>query len=293
LDNFQSRYFKTKNRMTIHLKNYKLIFYVLFIIILFSSLTTKSQDSISNSKQVPISKFFYKFDKNIIGSYKYNYGLNYLVAVAGTFSLVGSDVDWNWYRFSIQNNRNVYNIGYPSVYTGWVVPFAAPIGLFVIGRVEKNNDLQITGLALGQAALDGWLISTTMKVFTGRVPPTKLNDGDDIRGDFRFGFLKGGANNGWPSSHTTAAFAMATTLAELYPDNTTIKICSFTYASAIALGVSTNIHWFSDAFAGALIGYAIGKTVGINYRNLMKNAKKNQTYNIYFTPTGAILNYWF
>ncbi len=123
--------------------------------------------------------------------------------------------------------------------------------------------------------------------------PTKLSDGDDIRGDFRFGFLKGGANNGWPSSHTTAAFAMATTLAELYPDNMTVKICAFTYASLIGIGVSTNIHWASDAFAGALIGYAIGKTVGASFRNLMNNSGQKQSYSFYITPTGAVFDYRF
>jgi membrane-associated phospholipid phosphatase len=271
----------------------KHIHYGLFVFFLLFSSISYSQDSVSNSKQVPVTKFFYKFEKNIVGSYKYNYGLNYLVAVAGTFSLVGSNIDWNWYRFSIQNNRMIYNIGYPSVYAGWIVPFAVPFGLYIYGRAEKNADIQITGLALGQAAIDGWLISTTMKVFTGRVPPTKLNDADDIRGDFRFGFLKGGANNGWPSSHTTVAFAAATTLAELYPDNTTLKVCSFTYASLIGIGVSTNIHWFSDAFAGALIGYAIGKTVGYNYRQLMNNTDKPKAYSFNIIPGGAVFNYKF
>jgi hypothetical protein len=86
---------------------------------------------------------------------------------------------------------------------------------------------------------------------------------------------------------------MATTLAELYPDNMTVKVCSYAYASFIGLGVSTNIHWFSDVFAGALIGYAIGKTVGSNFRNLMNNSYKPQAYNLYVTPTGAVFNYWF
>jgi membrane-associated phospholipid phosphatase len=257
------------------------------------SIIVHAQDIIPSYKNIPVTKYFYKFGNNIVGSFKYNYGLNYLVASGGTLVLMGTNVDWNWYQFSIKNNKRVYNIGYPAVYAGWIVPFAAPLSTYLYGSIEKDNKLQVAGLALGQAALDGWLISTTMKVFTGRVPPTKLNDGDDIRGDFRFGFMQGGANNGWPSSHTTVAFAMATTLAELYPDNLTVKICAFTYASFIGIGVSTNIHWFSDAFAGALIGYAIGKSVGLSYRNLMNNADKLQAYNFYITPTGAIFNYKF
>lgn len=280
--------------MTLYKRKSKECLYIcLFAIITLFPKLAYSQDSINTYRQVPATKFFYKIDKNIVGSFTYNYGLNYLAAGIGTLGLVGTTIDWNWYRLSIQNNKSVYNIGYPAVYTGWIVPFAFPLSMYIYGSAEKNNDLQIVGLAVGQAALDGWLISTTMKIFTGRVPPTKLKDADDFRGDFRFGFLQGGANNGWPSSHTTAAFAMATTLAELYPDNITVKICAFTYASFIGIGVSTNIHWFSDAFAGALIGYAIGKSVGISYRNLMHNTGKTQAYNIYITPTGAVFNYTF
>jgi hypothetical protein len=55
---------------------------------------------------------------------------------------------------------------------------------------------------------------------------------------------------------------------------TAILICSFTYAFLIGLGVSTNIHWFSDAVASAFIGYAIGKTVGTGFRNLIAVSQK-------------------
>ena len=271
----------------------KFRYIIWFIFIIFFPLFAYSQDSINISNHVPVNKIFYKFGKNIIGSYKYNFGLNYFAACAGTFALIGSDFDWHWYKFSIRNDNRVYNIGYPAVYTGWIVPFTVPLSLYAFGCAEKNTNLQITGLALGQAALDGWIISTTMKIFTGRVPPIKLRDHDDILGDFRFGFLKGGANDGWPSSHTTTAFAMAAALTELYPDNMTVKICSFTYATAIGLGVSTNIHWFSDTFAGALIGYAIGKTVGMSYRNLMNNYVQNKLYSFYVTPSGVVFNYRF
>ena len=281
------------NKLSLTIYSYKWVknkcrYVCLFTCISLCSLVTYSQDTINTKEHISVSRFFYKFDKNIVGSFTYNYGLNYLAAVGGSLGLVGTNIDRNWYRFSLQNNKRVYKMGYPAVYAGWIVPFAVPLSAYIYGRVEKDDNWQITGLALGQAALDGWLISTTLKIFTGRVPPTKLKDADDIGGDFRFGFLKGGANNGWPSSHTTTAFAMVTTLAELYPDNMTVKVCSFTYASLIGIGVSTNIHWFSDAFAGALIGYAIGKTVGISYHNLKNNTVKPLSYTFYITPSGVV-----
>lgn len=62
---------------------------------------------------------------------------------------------------------------------------------------------------------------------------------------------------------------MAVMLIKLYPENATIRVDGLAYASLIGLGVSTNIHWLSDAFAGALIGYAIGETVGRTFKTLM------------------------
>ena len=160
---------------------------------------------------------------------------------------------------------------------------------YIYGRADKNSDIQIIGLALGQAALLGLAISSGLKVVTGWKPPSKLVLTDDLHGDFRFGFLKGGVNSGWPISHTCVAFSMATAIIELYPNNTAIKICSFTYASLIGLDVSTNVHWASDAVAGDLIGWAIGRTVGINFRNLMNGSQKSQVYNFDITQIGVSL----
>jgi membrane-associated phospholipid phosphatase len=264
----------------------------LAIFIIYLSIDVYGQDSLITYKCVPITKVFYKLGNNVVGSFKYHYGLNYIIAGAITYGMVESNIDWNWYRFSYKN-KWIYNTGYISVYTGGIVPTAVSLGLYLYGRADKNSDIQITGLALGQAALLGLAISSGIKVVTGRVPPTKLNFTDDLRGDFRFGFLKGGANNGWPSSHTCVAFSMATALIELYPNNTAIKICSLTYASLIGLGVSTNIHWASDAVAGALIGWAIGRTIGISFRNLMNETQKSQACNFYVAPTGVRFNYRF
>lgn len=264
----------------------------LTIFIIYLSINIYGQDSLNTYKRVPVTKVFYKLGHNAVGSFKYHYGLNYIIAGATTYGMVESNIDWIWYRFTYKNHW-IYDTGYSSVYTGSIVPTALSLGLYIYGRAEKNSDIQITGLALGQAALLGLAISSGLKVVTGRVPPTKLKFTDDLRGDFRFGFMRGGANNGWPSSHTCVAFAMATALIELYPNNTAIKICSLTYASLIGLGVSTNIHWASDAVAGALIGWAIGRTVGISFRNLMNGSQKSQAYNFYITPTGVCFNYKF
>jgi membrane-associated phospholipid phosphatase len=148
----------------------------------------------------------------------------------------------------------------------------------------------------GQAAILSMTISSGIKVFTGRKPPGILNrntERTNFSDDFGFGVLKRGAFDGWPSGHTMTAFAMATTLIELYPDNTPVKIGALTYASIIGLGVSMNIHWFSDAFAGALLGYAIGKTVGCSFKSLMTHNYKIQGFSTYPTLSGFSVKYTF
>jgi membrane-associated phospholipid phosphatase len=215
--------------------------------------------------QIPFSKIFYRFWRHIIGSFSHWYGLNYLLAAAATYVIVRSGLDWAWYRFCVTHPFIFYS-GFVSVLAGMFVPIMVPLWLLVFGRVKKNLRLQVIALALGQAAIMGWLVSTFIKIFTGRIPPSLFGNTINNSSGFRFGLYRGGWFDGWPSSHTTVAFALAAALIALYPDSKTIKICAMVFALTIGLGVSTNIHWFSDFAAGALIGLAIGKTIGADYK---------------------------
>jgi membrane-associated phospholipid phosphatase len=265
---------------------------ILIVLLLTGIIAADAQDSISEIHKVPITKVFYKLDRNFIGSFTYHYGLNFALAGLSTYGIVKSGIDWKWYNMS-NDHKWIGNVGFISVGAGGLVPLIVPLGLYFYGRAGNNSDLQITGLAMGQAIILGLAISSGIKVFSGRVPPDFPENKNDYSGQFRFGFLKGGAYEGWPSTHTTIAFAMATTLVKLYPDNAAVKIGSLAYASIIGIGVSTNIHWFSDAVAGAFIGYAIGSTVGSNYRELMTPSHKLRSYNFNVTPAGIDFTYQF
>jgi len=109
---------------------------------------------------------------------------------------------------------------------------------------------------------------TFYKALTGRVHPPRLliESTIDISQEFRFGFLRGGVFWGWPSSHTTMAFAMSITLLMLYPKNKIVRYLALIYALYIGFGVSISIHWFSDFVAGAIIGTVIGIVVGKSFR---------------------------
>jgi PAP2 superfamily len=248
----------------------KVIFIALACLLLWSNISFCQQSD--SSKTVPISKIFYKLPHNIGGAVTYNYGLNMLAAGVGSYALIHTNADWKIREFT--NSNSAFAIaGEPSVIVGGLAPIIAPVGMYLIGRKRKNTKLQIAGLALGQATLISFGVTSTIKAITGRKDPNSVGT-ENFSADFNWGFFRRGVFHGWPSGHTTTAFAMAVTLNELYPENTTLKICSLTYATLIGLGVSTDIHWFSDAFAGAFIGYAIGKSVGKSFNYLLKGNKK-------------------
>ena len=208
---------------------------------------------------------FYKFWRNIIDSFGgYNW-IYHLIAIAATYIIVVSDFDWKYFQF-FQGSR-IYYILFSAVIIGSFFPVILPVILLIFGKVRKNFSLLNTGFALGQAAILGEIISSLYKVFTGRAHPDIIQSlTTNVTHIFNFGILRGGIFWGWPSSHTTVAFAMAFTLWAMYSKNKLLKTLALVYALFIGLGVSMSIHWFSDFVAGAIIGTVIGIVVGKAFR---------------------------
>jgi membrane-associated phospholipid phosphatase len=136
-----------------------------------------------------------------------------------------------------------------------------PVAWLVLGGITRSAPTRLVGWAIGQAEIIGGIIAAGYKAVTGRAHPAH-GVGIDLTHDFRFGLLRGGVFWGWPSSHTTIAFAMAVTVFSLFPKPRWFGYLALTYAFYIGLGVSMTIHWFSDFVAGALIGTVVGLVVG-------------------------------
>ena len=74
-------------------------------------------------------------------------------------------------------------------------------------------------------------------------------------------------NTSLPSSHTSTAFAAATSIASVYKDSKFIP--PLVYGMATMVGISRihdNKHWASDVLAGAAVGYLTAKGVHLLYR---------------------------
>ncbi len=66
----------------------------------------------------------------------------------------------------------------------------------------------------------------------------------------------------FPSGHTTAAFSVASVLAEEYGNNPFVPPIAYGLAALTGFArINTDKHWASDVFFGGAIGYFVGKAV--------------------------------
>jgi membrane-associated phospholipid phosphatase len=173
-----------------------------------------------------------------------------------------TNFDWNylqWIQTSPHKNILFYGVIVGGIVPLWIVP-----GLFILSTIRKQISLQKITSTLFVASAFAWTISSLYKAFTGRVQPL-IHNGVfiDTSHVWNFGFMKYGIFWGWPSSHTTIAFAMGTSMILLHKKNKLVAILSIVYMLFVGIGVTTRIHWFSEFVAGAIIGTLVGYAVGI------------------------------
>ncbi len=212
---------------------------------------------------------FYRLAKNFIDCFRGRRIFWHLLAMALTCVIVVSGLDW--FYFKSLENTPIFYFFFPAVFIGMLVPVFLPLIMLAVGAVRKSARMVNAAWGTGQAALLGLLVSWFYKIFTGRIQPSLLISSiTDISHGFRFGFLRGGVFWGWPSSHTTVAFAVAIALWVLYSDRPWVKYLALIYAFYVGIGVSMSIHWFSDAVAGAIFGAIVGIVVGTSFRERIK-----------------------
>ncbi len=226
---------------------------------------------------------FYKLPRTIAECFRgYNLVWQFLAMII-TYGLVISGFDWFYFQSTRGSELALFL--FPAVILGGFLPVIVPLLMLAIGSIRKNLRTVNTAWALGQAGIIGLLVSSFYKAFTGRVPPehiqstvnvfrraltgtmpyAPMNTVIDISREFRFGFMRGGIFWGWPSSHTTVAFATAVTVLMLYPKNQRVRYFALLYAVYVGLGVSISIHWFSEVIAGIIFGAIIGVVVGKSF----------------------------
>jgi membrane-associated phospholipid phosphatase len=203
--------------------------------------------------------FLSTLPRNIIDCFKGWMIIWHIIAILLTLVLVTSGFDWQY--FLSTRAPNLRSLMFPAVHIGGLLPILLPLTLIALGNLTGNARTRLIGWAVGQAEVIGGLVAAGYKAITGRAHPSHLV-GADLSHTFRFGLLRGGVFWGWPSSHTTIAFAMAGTIFTLFPKQRWLGYVAIAYALYVGVGVYMTIHWFSDFAAGAILGTVIGVVVG-------------------------------
>jgi membrane-associated phospholipid phosphatase len=206
--------------------------------------------------------FLSTLPRNVIACFKGRMLAWHLTALFLTLALVVSGFDWHY--FLATRSPMLRSWSWPAVRIGGLLPMALPLTLLLLGVVARSAQIRLIGWAVIQAEVLGGIIAAGYKALTGRAHPTHYA-GLDLTHEFKFGLLRGGVFWGWPSSHTTIAFAMAVTVFKLFPKQRWLGCLAITYAVYIGLGVSMTIHWFSDFVAGALVGTVVGLVVWASF----------------------------
>ena len=209
-----------------------------------------------------MNRFLSTLPRNVIDSFKGWNILYHLTAIGLTLILVTSGFDWVYFQST--RSPELRKWMFPAVIIGQIVPMLLPLFLLLTGILVENAKTIRAAWAIAQAAFIGWFIASCYKALTGR-DPLPRGIGHDTSRVFRFGLLRHGIFWGWPSSHTAVAFAMAVTVLAMFPKERLLRAAATLYALYIGVGVSMTIHWFSDFVAGALMGTAIGLTVGKSF----------------------------
>jgi membrane-associated phospholipid phosphatase len=138
-------------------------------------------------------------------------------------------------------------------------------GLYLIGRADGQRRVQALGLHSVESILLAGALGTGIKIVAGRQRPSA-----DTANPYNFQLwrgLKDDKYRSFPSGHTTAAFAFASTLtreSQFWRPHAVWYVGTVFYGGASLIGVSriyNNMHWASDVMSGAALGTIVGLKV--------------------------------
>jgi len=130
---------------------------------------------------------------------------------------------------------------------------------FITGGVALSiPDIQAQEHAL-KSQLVNFIATSFLKVSIGRQRPSSYN----LQSNNFKTFQLNSSYHSMPSGHTSAAFALATSISESYPEYRRIV---YTLACMVAFSrIYRNNHWTTDVIVGAGVGYLSAKFVSYHW----------------------------
>ncbi|MFC2154887.1 phosphatase PAP2 family protein [Acidobacteriota bacterium] len=141
-------------------------------------------------------------------------------------------------------------------------------GCFYIGGVIfKDKKARKTAALSLMSLIHAGVVVQLLKHLTGRKRPEAAPLGED-HWEGPAGFFKRYKDHRdmyydvFFLGHTITAWSIATVIAKMYNKSFIVPALCYSLATMAGLSnVTEDKHWFSDVFAGAVLGYAIGKFV--------------------------------
>lgn len=225
----------------------------------------------ANASEAP--GFFHHIGENALDSVS---GSNLLLhggAVGSTAFLSATESDFHIHNLFAGKRR--YPLFAAGVGWGGAAPLLVGLPLYLDGRSDADEEEIGAAQAVFQAGLLALGYITLYKAITGRPNPSEGTGADVLEEslEFNFGFLREGVFFGWPSGHAATSAAVLSALMSYYPDKEWLAAVSAAATVYMIVTVSGfrggQMHWFSDGVAGTLVGYAVGTTVGRDFRKAM------------------------
>ena len=139
-------------------------------------------------------------------------------------------------------------------------------GLWAGGQLTGDKDVATDGVRALEAVAASGAVTFLVKGMVGRARPY-ASPGDAHNTSFGRGFGTNSDYQSFPSGHTTAAFAFASSVTARVAERSPARarwLGPLLYGAAALTGYSRmydNKHWASDVFAGAAIGTVSGLLV--------------------------------
>ena len=138
---------------------------------------------------------------------------------------------------------------------------------YVGGIIFKDKKARKTAELSLMSLIHAGVVVQLLKHLTGRKRPEAAPVGED-HWEGPAGFFKRYKDHrdmyydAFPSGHTITAWSIATVISKMYNKSFVVPALCYSLATIAGLSnVTEDKHWFSDVFAGAVLGYAIGHFV--------------------------------
>jgi len=183
------------------------------------------------------------------------------IVVGGTIGLLYADPhDAPYFRNHQKNWDDFNDVFDPMISTGEVI--ALPASFMAAGYIRHDDREVNTALLATEAYGDSVVINLAMKAVTRRERPSDVPPNGDFSDTFFNGNKSPFKGSSFPSGHSTAAWSVATVVAERYRHRGKpwVPFLSYTLATAISCSrITESAHFPSDVWLGASLGYTIAK----------------------------------